>query len=199
MQNSTFFDNLAENWDNTRMPDNEKITQLIQLIGLRPGDRVLDSGCGTGVLIPFVKNVLGPEGSITAVDYSQNMIARAIAKYGDLGGINFIVCDIMEHESDFLYDAIICFNFFPHIQDKPRFFQYVSNLLNDEGKLIIMHDISRTTVNGVHQSCEAVENDLLPPGETVKRWLSEAGYDVRLVIDSDDRYFIKSGKIIHTY
>jgi demethylmenaquinone methyltransferase/2-methoxy-6-polyprenyl-1,4-benzoquinol methylase len=195
MQNSTFFDNLAENWDNTRMPDTEKITQLIQLIGLRPGDRVLDSGCGTGVLIPFVKNVVGPEGSIVALDYSQNMIARAVAKYGDLGGINFIVCDIMEHENE-LYDTVICFNFFPHIQDKPRFFRRVSDLLEEEGSLIIMHDISRHTVNGVHQSCEAVENDLLPPGETVKKWLLDAGYVVQLVIDSDDRYFIKAVKIL---
>jgi demethylmenaquinone methyltransferase/2-methoxy-6-polyprenyl-1,4-benzoquinol methylase len=194
MSNSTFFDKLAEQWDDSRMPDNKKITQLVELIGLRRGDKVLDAGCGTGVLLPFVKNAIGQEGFITALDYSPKMIARAAAKFSGLGGINFLVCDIMEYESASLYDAVICFNFFPHIQDRTGFFRCISDLLAQGGSLIIMHDISRETVNGVHQSCEAVENDLLPPGETVKKVLLEAGFAVELVIDGNDRYFVKAVK-----
>lgn len=196
MRNSTFFDSLAEQWDDTRMPDDEKINQLVQLTGLCKGDRVIDVGCGTGVLIPFVKNAVGTEGSITALDYSKNMIARAKSKYGRTDGINFVVCDIMDYKHESLYDAVICFNFFPHIQNKPAFFQRVADLLKEEGSLVIMHDISRHAVNGVHQSCEAVENDLLPPGESVKKKLLEAGYEVQTVIDNDDRYFIKAVKTI---
>ena len=195
MTDSTFFDRLAEQWDSTRRQDNDKITQLTELIGLRPGDKVLDVGCGTGVLIPFVKKVVGSEGCITAIDYSQNMIARAESKYGSLGGINFIVGNIMEYVTESYFDAVICLNFFPHIKDKPSFFRRVSELLEAKGKLIIMHDISRHAVNGVHQSCESVKDDLLPPGETVKKLLVEAGYDGHLVIDNDDRYFIKAVKI----
>ena len=74
-----------------------------------------------------------------------------------------------------LYDAVLCLNFFPHIEDKPGFFRRISDLLLDKGILIIMHDISRQAVNGVHQSCENVKNDLLPPGETVKKLLMEQG------------------------
>ncbi|BBB89387.1 MAG TPA: class I SAM-dependent methyltransferase [Methylomusa anaerophila] len=196
-KNSTYFDRLAEQWDTTRMQDNGKITQLVKLIGLCPGNRVLDAGCGTGVLLPFVKKEIGSDGHITALDYSKNMIARAVSKYGDLGGINFLVCDIMDFVKDVgdaFYDAVICFNFFPHIQNKPRFFCCVWEMLKAEGSLIIMHDISRQTVNGIHQGSKAVENDLLPPGETVKDWLLKADYAVQLVIDSDDRYFVKAVK-----
>lgn len=196
MSNSIFFDKLAEQWDDSRMPDSEKITSLVELIGMHRGDKVLDAGCGTGVLIPFVKNAIGTEGIITALDYSPKMVARAAAKFNCLGGINFLVCDIMEHKSASSYDVVICFNFFPHIQDRAGFFRRISELLAQGGKLIIMHDISRETVNGVHQSCQAVEKDLLPPGETVKKMLLAAGYAVELVVDSDDRYFIKAVKSV---
>lgn len=192
MPNSTFFDKLAAQWDKTRMPDDVKIAQLIEMCGLSPGDKVLDVGSGTGVLIPFVKNVVGPEGYITAIDYSAKMIERAEDKFKGLGGIDFVVSDIMEFTNEVFYDAVLCLNFFPHIGDKPAFFHRVADMLADKGKLIIMHDISRQAVNGVHQSCEKVKNDLLPPGEAVQKLLIEAGYDAVLVVDSDDRYFIKA-------
>ena len=40
----------------------------IDLLALRPGHRVLDIGCGTGVNFPLVQDRIGPTGLITGVD-----------------------------------------------------------------------------------------------------------------------------------
>ncbi|WP_425059973.1 2-methoxy-6-polyprenyl-1,4-benzoquinol methylase, mitochondrial [Sporomusa carbonis] len=189
-----FFDRIAADWDATRAADEEKISRLVNMIGLGPGARVLDAGSGTGILLPFIKNITGSQGQITAVDFSAKMLAIAQAKYAGLGGIEFVVADIMSFMTDNLYDAIVCFNFFPHIKDKHLFFQHMRNILVEKGILTIMHDLSREQVNAIHGGTAAVQDDRLAAAATVCEWLTAAGYNVVNVIDGNDCYFIKAAK-----
>jgi demethylmenaquinone methyltransferase/2-methoxy-6-polyprenyl-1,4-benzoquinol methylase len=45
--------------------------------GLRPGMRVLDVACGTGLVAREARRIVGPEGAVTGVDVSAGMLARA--------------------------------------------------------------------------------------------------------------------------
>ncbi|MCY7395820.1 MAG: methyltransferase domain-containing protein [Nocardioides sp.] len=49
-------------------------------LGLRPGDRVLDLGCGTGLNFAPVLAAIGPTGRLTGLDASGSMLARARAR-----------------------------------------------------------------------------------------------------------------------
>ncbi|TWH51674.1 class I SAM-dependent methyltransferase [Sporomusa sp. KB1] len=190
-----FFDKIASQWDSTRAVDSKKIDELVEMIGLEPGFSVLDAGSGTGVLLPFIKKSIGSAGKIAAVDFSANMLAKAEEKYGSLGGITFAVADIMEFvPENGVFDAVLCFNFFPHIKEKQRFMTHMRSQLRKGGFLVIMHDISRQQVNAIHEDSKAVKNDRLAPGETVSRWLTTAGYQVTQIIDDEDRYFVKAVK-----
>jgi len=42
---------------------------------LRPGMRVLDLGCGTGLSLPLLRAAVGPEGRVYGVDVSPDMLA----------------------------------------------------------------------------------------------------------------------------
>ncbi len=46
-------------------------------LGLKPGDRVLEVGCGTGRNLPYLVKAVGPEGRVYGVDLSDGMLARA--------------------------------------------------------------------------------------------------------------------------
>jgi demethylmenaquinone methyltransferase/2-methoxy-6-polyprenyl-1,4-benzoquinol methylase len=187
-----FFNQLAQRWDDLRCADNDKISRLVAMAGLREGDAVLDVGCGTGVLLPFLKQAVGVDGHITAVDYAANMIARAAEKNKHLTGIDYACADIREFCPAALLDAVICFNFFPHIKDKEAFIVNMKTRLKHGGALIIMHDISRQAVNAVHQSSDTVKNDRLPDSSAVAGMLIAAGYEVPVWMDNDEFYFIKA-------
>lgn len=41
---------------------------MVRAVGIQPGWRVLDAGCGTGVFLPLLADLVGPSGKITAID-----------------------------------------------------------------------------------------------------------------------------------
>lgn len=54
--------------------------KLVDLARLKPGESVLDVGCGTGSLALAAKRRVGSRGKVFAIDPSPEMIARARAK-----------------------------------------------------------------------------------------------------------------------
>ena len=49
-----FFDTLADRWDELCYHDPEKLNDILRRTGLRKGLRILDIGCGTGVLESYL-------------------------------------------------------------------------------------------------------------------------------------------------
>jgi len=47
-------------------------------LGLRPGDKVLDVGTGTGRNLPFLRELVGPEGLVVGMDISRSMLYYAV-------------------------------------------------------------------------------------------------------------------------
>jgi ubiquinone/menaquinone biosynthesis C-methylase UbiE len=60
----------------------------VERLDLEPGDAVLDVGCGPGVNFELLRDAVGPDGRVVALDYSPKMLDRARARVADHGWEN---------------------------------------------------------------------------------------------------------------
>ena len=78
----------------------------------KPGDRILDIGCGPGNMLPFL-----PECRYLGVDANQSYIALARQRYGDRGEF---ICERVRHYSLQQYgkfDIVLALHLVHHLQD----------------------------------------------------------------------------------
>ncbi|WP_219465689.1 class I SAM-dependent methyltransferase [Nonomuraea rhizosphaerae] len=73
---------------------------LVDLLDPRPGERVLDLGCGTGVL---TSQIAARGADVLGIDGSPAMIEKALALYP---GVDFIVGDGHDFSVAMAYDAV---------------------------------------------------------------------------------------------
>jgi ubiquinone/menaquinone biosynthesis C-methylase UbiE len=72
----------AEIYDSFFVPAlfQEWAARVADAAGVRPGDRVLDVGCGTGVLTVELARRVGPTGAVVGLDVNEGMLAIAARK-----------------------------------------------------------------------------------------------------------------------
>jgi len=58
---------------------------IVEHLGLEPGVRVLDAGCGPGRLTLPLAAAVGPEGQVLALDIQEEMLSRTRGKVQSAG------------------------------------------------------------------------------------------------------------------
>lgn len=77
-------------WYDLFAAGSERGAQLagLEALGVRPGDSVLEIGCGTGQLLPILARSVGESGKVWGLDLSAGMIARARARLDEVALLN---------------------------------------------------------------------------------------------------------------
>lgn len=186
-----FFNEKAERWDQITNHNPQKIKFLLEKIKISSGNIVLDVGTGTGILIPFLLELVGHEGQIIAVDLSEKMIELAQKKYPKQN-VNFVVGDVNNLILDEIrYDAVICYSVFPHFLSPEETLLNLWKLLKPEGQIIVCHSESKDTINHRHQSVGAQEISLgLPESKEVEKLFVKAGFKVLDSVDNEELYYV---------
>ena len=178
-----FFDELANSWDE-RNSDEAGAKKIVKQFKTCIANKdVLDVGCGTGVLYQPLTNA-GAK-SITSIDLSAEMINLAKEKFPQG---NFICEDILNWNTEQMFDTIIMYNVYPHLMDKKALVDKIYNLLNTQGTFIVAHGSSRDTINSHHSShAMEVSRKLLKAQEEAEIWRTK--FDVEIIRDDELYYF----------
>ncbi len=76
----------------------ERLRAIVESMNIRPGDRVLEIGCGHGVAATFICEKL-KKGRFVAIDRSRKMIGAAVSRnqsYIQAGVAKFLVIDVQD-------------------------------------------------------------------------------------------------------
>lgn len=86
--------------------------ESLRQVGLLPGWRVLDAGCGNGCYLPWIVDLVGRQGRITAVDADGGQVARAAGRVGRMGApcpVEVARADVVRLPfDDGVFDAVWC-------------------------------------------------------------------------------------------
>ena len=71
-----FFDAHAHGWEERGYPADVRVRleALVECFGIESGEKILDVGCGEGVLVPYLLDRLGPTGFVVELDNSLEML-----------------------------------------------------------------------------------------------------------------------------
>ena len=143
-----FFDRLAPQWDADMIRHDDIIGTILDGAQVRPGKRILDVACGTGVLFPdyLARDVA----NLTAVDISPEMVRIAAGKYDD-PRVQVCCGDVETMDFDEKFDCIVIYNAFPHFPEPARLIETLSRLLNPGGTLTVAHGMSRAAIDRHHE------------------------------------------------
>jgi ubiquinone/menaquinone biosynthesis C-methylase UbiE len=128
------------------------LENFVLCFGLKPGQKVLDASTGTGVLIPYLRYAVGPSGSITAIDYAEQMVKICRSKYGHHFNGRIEMQDIEELPyPSAVFDAVTCSGLFPHLENRERALSEINQVLKGGGRLVIAHALSSTEIKNRHK------------------------------------------------
>ena len=180
-----FFDALADRWDELCIHAPEKINDILEHTTLHKGLRILDVGCGTGVLEQYLLTYAPIH--ITGIDLSPRMIEEARRKYAT-PIVDFRCMDVMEL-NDEKFDYIIDYSVFPHFEHPNLVIGHLAALLVPGGELVICHSEGREQINGHHNKQANKISFGLPPAREVAA-LMEPYFHIDAMEDSDQLYMV---------
>jgi ubiquinone/menaquinone biosynthesis C-methylase UbiE len=90
----------AHAYDARTMPFHQWRHQLVGLLPLRPGDVVIDVGCGTGLCFPLLQQRIGRRGHIVGIDMAPDMLRLAKQRVTDNGWRNVTLLESPVEEAD---------------------------------------------------------------------------------------------------
>ena len=190
-----YFDALAAEWDDEEPSAETMVARLSQhadLLGLAPGQHLLEVGCGTGKTTAYLAAQVAP-GRVTAIDFAPAMIAKAKTKGIDA---EFACLDVCSDDlGEGLYHVVLCFHSFPHFRDQALALRHFARALRPGGRLIVMHLVGSEPLNRFHAGLEGPVNvDALPVGEQWDPLLSQAGLQSTQLIDREDLFFLDASE-----
>lgn len=186
-----FFDSIAPTWDENEIRSTpERVRSILSKINIRKGMDILDLGTGTGVLVPYLSEMIGENGHITAIDLSEGMLNLARKKYGSLRNVEFLNLDFEEEQIPGKYDIALLYCVYPHLHAPAETLEWLFKMnMKKDGRIVIAFPSDEKFINDIHHERKA-EHDHLPPANTLAEMINHWGLKADVIAATSDEYII---------
>lgn len=184
--------------DRSRLCSEDRLKRLppariLNDIGLKLGDTLVDIGCGPGLFALAAASVVGPRGAVYGVDISPEMIDDLKRSAEALGLTNVRAMLTRETEARLPRGASFYFlvNVFHELADRPAYLRNIRRSMGPRSFLVIIDYFRKKTLHGPPLS-ERV------PLKEAKALLAEQGLAViRTWRVNEDEYGVIAGPALH--
>ncbi|WP_328924410.1 methyltransferase domain-containing protein [Streptomyces sp. NBC_00190] len=181
-----FFGARAADWDRKFPGDAPAFATAVAEFGLRPGDRVLDAGCGTGRALAPLRAAVGPTGSVLGADLTPEMLAAA-QRAGRATEGTLLLADVARLPlRDGALDAVFASGLIAHLPDPEANLRELARVVSPGGRLALFHPIGRAALAARHGR-ELTPQDLRAESN-LGPLLARSGWELTSYVDEDARF-----------
>src|SRR3954465_2060533 len=146
--------------------------RAVRALGLRPGDRVVDIACGTGLNFAPIEEAIGPDGRIVGVDLTDAMLAQAEDRRDANGwsNISLVQADAASFDFSTGVDAILCTYALTQVPECAEVIAHGTAALSGGGRWVVL--------------------DLKVP-DTAPRWLAQLATAIARRFASIDEWIMR--------
>ncbi|MBT2507823.1 methyltransferase domain-containing protein [Streptomyces sp. ISL-98] len=183
-----FFTARAADWD-TRFPDDgPAYAAAVTALGLRPGDAVLDAGCGTGRALPYLRDAVGPGGAVLGADLTPAMLEAAVHA-GRHRGAQLLIADVARLPvADGALDAVFAAGLIAHLPRPGENLRELARAVKPGGLLALFHPIGRAAL-AARQGRQITPEDLRAE-PNLRPLLAGSGWRMTSYTDESDRFLV---------
>ena len=114
-----------------------RMSSVLSTLSTRPGDRVLDLGCGNGWMTRELA-VRVPDGEAIGVDLSPEMVNRASEQSAAMANTRFVACDLLKLPiEDASIDHVVSMEALYYVSDLEGALAEVARTLRSSGTLTV--------------------------------------------------------------
>jgi ubiquinone/menaquinone biosynthesis C-methylase UbiE len=192
-----YFDDLARCWDSLPAAADapERVRAYVERSRHPAPGRILDVGCGTGILLPHLLELYPDVHLIVEMDYAGGMLVENARKLRDHRVLYLRADATLTPFVIPSFDLIVCFCALPHFGDPRPVLKALVESLLPGGVLTVGHMADSRGVNEFHGSLDApVCHDRLPPANDLASLLGAAGATGLVAEEAKDWYFVRGEK-----
>jgi arsenite methyltransferase len=161
---------------------------LIAELGLKPGERVLDIGCGTGRLGAYVADQVAPNGEVLGIDPLPLRIELAARKNAHFKASVGRAEDLSAF-ADASFDAAYANSVFHWVADKPKALREALRVLRAGGRF----GVNSANADQLHQSATLVREAVLEEGLQQANAANALGINHRVSGAELERLLLEAG------
>ena len=162
---------LAAGMDSPARDAHQRPAELVQELGIRAGETVVDLGTGPGYMLPWLSRAVGPSGKVIAEDIQQDFLdhARTKARSEGLKNVDFVLGTETDPKlPGHGADLVMVLDAYHHFDYPAQMLAGIAKSLRPNGRLAIVDYYKRRGAMGPSRPDWPLEHIRLDADDVVK-------------------------------